>query len=140
MVFEVFEGATVGDEQFSRFPVFRLPKTITSVSNVKNWAAFCRLFGLASACTQRISVFQPTRLTICRAAWLYSLRTLVPWKTSTQFTATARIQITRESSSSTQRTIQEEMLCVALPDVIHTLATSTQPNPEVGPSKGGQAR
>ena len=75
------------------------------VSNAKDSVVLHHLFGLASARTQQISVLQPTIRVISRETCLYSLGTLVSWQTTTQFSATARIQITSESSlSSTNNT------------------------------------
>ena len=53
----MFKRATTVDEWHKILYTVQLQKILTLVSNKKTWAALRRLFGLASARTQRNSAF-----------------------------------------------------------------------------------
>lgn len=93
----MFKRARIVNEQHKTLYGEQQYETVTPVSNENIWAALRHLFGLASARTQRNSVFQPTKRAVSRKARLYTLRALVPQQTVTQFTTIPKIQITRRA-------------------------------------------
>ena len=93
VVFGVLESVTILDNRCKILYAVKLRQMLTLLSNPKTWAALRRLFGLASACTQRNSVSMlTTRSTSC-VTWIYTLRTLATQPSFTQRTTVARIEI-----------------------------------------------